>query len=361
MHFASKTLICVCHENLLCSIQVEKRRNHENTTIIAAVVPNSQADKARLKRGDIVCHPRSNGETEVQYDQFLQAAKSGKRPLRFDVRRIESSVLGGGGTGGSSAGGRASADSYARKQAVIAAAEAREAKHKSKQKPIPKTGKRMDGLQPTQQIYEHNQTVESEATRRAVAAAKQAEKDDAANLGFNPYETKAMTGGQARTATVAMTQGEINAENALPKLAAGVEGGVPTPGRVDKPRDPTVKADPEFEHALSAVVTSNSDHAAVLKSLSIMRKLINNAVTKGQQGNDETSSKFRRVRLSNPKIKEAIPDVQGALELMMSVGFVLSENDEDGETYLVFPPGEKGPSWLDGALAMMESYENGGS
>ena len=89
-----------------------------------------------------------------------------------------------------------------------------------------------------------------------------------------------------------------------------------------------------------------------------MRKLINNAITKGQQGNDETSSKFRRVRLTNPKIKEAITDMQGALELMMSTGFLLSENDEDGETYLVFPPGEKGSSWLSSALAMMESYEN---
>lgn len=344
--------------------QVEKRRNSEATAIISRIVPNSQAEKAGLKRGDIVCHPRSNGEQEIRYDQFLAMAKSGRRPLKFDIRRIESSILGGDATGTNNSGGKVSADSYARKQAVIAAAEAREAKHKAKQKPIPKTEKRMDGLRPEQKVYEHNQTVNSEETRRAVAAAKKGEQDDAENLGYNPYEAKNMTSGQARNATVTMNAGEINAENAPSKISGTGGGGAASPGRVNKPKDPTaVKTppSPEFEHAFSTLVTSNSDNAAVLKSLSIMRKLINNAVTKGQQGNDETSSKFRRVRLSNPKIKEAITDQSGALELMMSVGFVLSENDEDGETYLVFPPGEQGPSWLDNALAAMESYEKGGS
>ena len=336
------------------STQVEKRRNTEATAIIARIVPNSQAEKAGLKRGDIVCHPNSNGESDIRYDQFLAMAKSGRRPLQFDIRRIESSVLSGGGTTGSkSKGGRVSADSYARKQAVIAAAEARDAKHKAKQKPIPKlTEKKMDGLRPEQKIYDHTHTNNSEETRRAVAAIKKAEQNDA-----QIYQAKNMTSAQARTATVAVTAGDINAENAPSKMTEA------TPGRVNKPTDPTSKIQPlgpEFEHAFSTLVTSNSDHTAVLKSLSIMRKLINNAVTKGQQGDDETSSKFRRVRLSNPRIKEAIADLLGALDLMMSVGFVISENDEDCETYLVFPPGERGPSWLDSALTAMESYENGG-
>ncbi|KAL7541483.1 hypothetical protein ACHAXR_010962 [Thalassiosira sp. AJA248-18] len=345
-------------------IEVEKRKTSQATAIVSAIVPNGQADMAGLKRGDIVCHPRTNGEEEYRYDQFLAMAKSGRRPLRFDVRRIESSIV-SGGDGRTGSKSRASADSYARKQAVIAAAEAREAKHKAKQKPIPKTDKRMDGLQPKQQIYDHHQTEESEETRRAVAAVKQAEKDDAKNLGYNPYESKAMTSGQARTATVAMACGDITAENTPSKITGSGEGGMSSPGRVNKPKDPTPKSQtpptPQFEQAFSTLVTSNADNVAVLKSLGIMRKLINNAITKGQQGNDETSSKFRRVRLSNPKIKETVADIQGGLELMMSAGFVLSENDEDGETYLVFPPGEKGSSWLDSALEMMESYENGGS
>ena len=63
--------------------QIEKRKNSQSTTIIASVVPKSQADKAGLKRGDIVCLPRSNGEQEVNYDHFLRTAKSGKRKKYF--------------------------------------------------------------------------------------------------------------------------------------------------------------------------------------------------------------------------------------------------------------------------------------
>merc|ERR1712032_1743790 len=144
-------------------------------------------------------------------------------------------------------------------------------------------------------------------------------------------------------------------------MGAG-SGEGPAPGTVQTPTDPGEAPgpppSPEFEQAFSTFVTSSADHSAVLKSIGIMRRVINNAVTKGQQGSDEASSKFRRVRLSNPKIKEAISDMPGGLEVMMSTGFLLSENDEDGETYLVFPPGNSGPRWLGSALAMMESYEN---
>jgi hypothetical protein len=90
-----------------------------------------------------------------------------------------------------------------------------------------------------------------------------------------------------------------------------------------------------------------------------MRKLIINATTKGQADGEE-SAKFRRVRLTNPKIKEVITDVQGALELMMAVGFVLSENEEDGETYLVYPMDVGVPDWLSGGLDRIEKYERGG-
>ena len=357
---------------MILKLQVERRKNSHGTTIIAKVVPQSQAEEAGLQRGDVVCYPLSNGEEEIQYDQFLEMAKSGRRPLRFDVRRI-----GIGGTpatsGGEKAGGgKVSADAEARKQAMIAAAVAREAKHKAKTKPVPKSSStdrlagrnKLDSMQQKQQRQQYEEN-DSEETRRAIAAIKQAEKDDAVNLGYNPYESKAMTSGQARTATVVMTKGEIQAENVPPKLlGSGNEG---APGRVNAPTDPTESTsqppNSEFDHAYTVLITSNDNNAAVLKSMGIMRKLIINATTKGQQGNldDESSSKFRRVRLSNPKIKEVITDLQGALELMMTVGFQLSENEDDGETYLVFPPGERGPLWLSGALQRMEAYENGGS
>eukprot|EP00573_Skeletonema_grethae_P005563 CAMPEP_0201709204 /NCGR_PEP_ID=MMETSP0578-20130828/57974_1 /ASSEMBLY_ACC=CAM_ASM_000663 /TAXON_ID=267565 /ORGANISM="Skeletonema grethea, Strain CCMP 1804" /LENGTH=456 /DNA_ID=CAMNT_0048198159 /DNA_START=69 /DNA_END=1439 /DNA_ORIENTATION=- len=336
-------------------IEVEKRKNSEKTAIISRVITGSQAERAGLQRGDIVCHV--GGQEEYPYKQFVALAKSGKRPLRFDIRRIESSVLGGNNKSTiANSGKNVSADAQLRKQAVIAAAEAREAKFKAKTAPKPKSVPKSTS---TDKVHHHLHTTDvedSEETKRAIEASKQAERDDAEKLGYNPYEARAMTSGQARTATVAMTTGTISATNAPSKIS----GDTASPGRTNAPSDPgdaSVSLDPAFEHAFQTLVTSNAEHNAVLKSMKIMRTLITNATTKGQQGGDETSSKFRRVRLSNPKIREAITDMNGALELMMCVGFVLSENEDDGETYLVYPPGDTGPDWLKSGIARMEGYE----
>lgn len=328
-------------------MEVEKRKNAQKTAIIAKVMHGSQAELAGLKRGDIVCHPQSNGTEEIMYDQFIAAAKSGRRPLRFDVRRIESSIL-----GNSSGSGKVSADAESRRQAVIAAAEARNNKHKALQKPIPKLS--TDRKQANGAVSLHRgEDSEAEETRRAVAKVKQAEKLDAAKLGYDPYTAQAMTSGQARTAQVAMTSGEINVDNAPAKLSGGSSAPDSAPGIVSKP---SVPLPAEFEESFGLFVTSNSDHAGVIKSLGIMRKLINNAVTKGQEGDEDTSSKFRRVRLSNPKINESISAKAGAVELMILFGFQLSESD--GETYLAFPSGYNGPVWTASALVKMQTYEN---
>ena len=339
-------------------IEVEKRKNSEKTAIISRVIAGNQAERAGLQRGDIVCHV--GGQEEYPYKQFVALAKSGKRPLRFDIRRIESSVLNGNNNKSTTnSGKKVSADAQLRKQAVIAAAEAREAKFKAKTAPKPKSAPKSTSTDKVQHHYLHTTDVEdSEETKRAIDAVKQAELADAEKLGYNPYEARAMTSGQARTATVAMTTGTISAENAPSKISG--DNNMASPGRTNAPSDPadaSVSLDPTFEHAFQALVTSNAEHSAVLKSMKIMRTLITNATTKGQQGGDETSSKFRRVRLSNPKIREAITDMNGALELMMCVGFVLSENEDDGETYLVYPPGDTGPDWLKNGIARMEAYE----
>jgi hypothetical protein len=75
----------------------------------------------------------------------------------------------------------------------------------------------------------------------------------------------------------------------------------------------------QFQQAFEECVTSN-DHSVIVSSFCILRKLILNATTKGQ-GEGEESSKFRKVRLSNAKIRAAITDVHGALDMMMACGF----------------------------------------
>jgi hypothetical protein len=323
-------------------LEIEKRRDALQSAIVASVLPNSQADSAGLKRGDILCKP---DESEYSYNEFLKLAKSGGRPLQFKIRRLESSLL------TNDRGG--SADVLHRKQAMIAAAEAREAKNKAYVKPLPKSSTETNKfLRPVQEV-KVNEFAESNnaQTKQAVEAIKAVEKSDAENLGYNPYESRAMTGGQARVATVAMTAGEINADNAPSKLKGDTGA--------SSFAESTIEVPIEFDYAFSAMVTSSSDQTITQKSLSTMRKLIINATTKGQADGEE-SAKFRRVRLTNPKIKEVIIDVQGALELMMAVGFVLSENEEDGETYLVYPMDVGVPDWLSGGLDRIEKYERGG-
>ncbi|MED6180513.1 hypothetical protein PIB30_011030 [Stylosanthes scabra] len=60
-------------------------------------------------------------------------------------------------------------------------------------------------------------------------------------------------------------------------------------------------------------------------SIDIVLKLLKNVVREPE------NAKFRKIRLSNPKIKEAVADVTGGIELITFVGFEL--RDENGETW----------------------------
>ncbi|KAL3795374.1 hypothetical protein HJC23_009547 [Cyclotella cryptica] len=69
-------------------IEVEQRQDASLSAVVARVVPNSQADEAGVKKGDLLCHDDS--DREFSYHEFLRLAKSGVRPLSFNVRRVES-------------------------------------------------------------------------------------------------------------------------------------------------------------------------------------------------------------------------------------------------------------------------------
>jgi hypothetical protein len=303
------------------------------------VVTGSQAEAAGIQRGDILCRAGTNGEEEMIYSEFLALAASVERPLVFDVRRIESNA--------NKDSEQTSAESYARKQAVIAAAEAREKAHKVKTKPISKA-KESNLLRkpaaplPTQQGSHEPM---SEESKKAAEAAKADEHLHAAQLGYNPYETARATAGQARNATVAMTHGTIQHKDDEKETPAANKGA--------PPRALPVAFSPAFEDAYTALVTTNEE-ATVKSTIGIMHKLIVNATTKGQD-TTEDAAKFRKVRLSNAKIKAAITEVHGALDVMLSVGFQLSE--QDGESFLVYPPAEPGPDWLPDALDQMKRFE----
>jgi hypothetical protein len=303
------------------------------------VVPGGQAERAGLQRGDILYW--HGQDEEISYDQFIQLAGSDMRPLEFDIRRIKTKAP----PSSSATQTKETAEAYQRKQAMIAAAEAREKAAKQWNKPIPKKGKEPPVVQV---INEYSDEPMSEEAKKAVLAAKSGETELAKQLGYNPYETNKSTAGQARSATVAITHGTIG----------NTDQGTPIP-KVAPPKEllaAQTMMDPVslgFEDAYTAIVTSNPP-TAVVASFGIMRKLMANATTKGQASVEE-GAKFRRVRLSNDKINAAISEVHGALDLMMSVGFLLVE--EDGESYLVYPAGQPAPSWLKTGLSQMEQYE----
>jgi PUB domain len=353
-------------------IQIEK--STRNTAIVARVVSDSQAEAAGLERGDILCFAGTNGTEEIMYDMFLQLAASTQRPLCFEVRRVPQTKvakqLGSGGADMAVAG--TSAEAFARKQAVIAAAEKRESAHKKLSKPLPK--KDTSGLpklastaerlkleeERRQRIEDDKAKVLSAATQAAQQQAKNAELATVNQLGYNPYESKSMTSGQARNAVTAVTHGSVggptNGASAPPPGGSGGMAPLPTvaPPR-PIPAASEIEPSLEFQQAFETTVTSCTDHAVAVQSIAILRKLIVNATTKGQNTQDQDeATKFRKIRLANPKIRAAVTDMAGALDVLLSVGFQLhSENDE---SILVYPPGHAGPAWLSTALQQMDQY-----
>merc|ERR1712127_201591 len=118
------------------------------------------------------------------------------------------------------------ADDAARRQAVIAAAEDRNSKHKARSRPISmkKGGKAVAELTPEERKKIELQKEEnikrnaihmaekplSEEAKRAVEAAKKDEAVHINQLGYNPYETRKVTAGQASTASIAMAHGAVD-------------------------------------------------------------------------------------------------------------------------------------------------------
>lgn len=347
-----------------------------------------------MSRGDVICIADTDGTEEMNFDQFMALAASGRRPLTFDIRRIQvgassrkplsntvSNAKSGSTVSRSSSSQPAnqkpapklSADAHARKQAVIAAAEARDRVHKAKTRPTPKSTSTIDSskflstserrkieAERKERLEElKKQGPQTEASRIAVEEAKKGELKTVSELGFNLYEAKKLTGDQARNATTDMKHGFVDAGiNSPPGNISSSQSSrtaLPSASSKSPATSSTVSSKfdsvhESFDETFTIFLSSNKD---VTKSISTMHKLIINATTKGR-GEGEDSSKFRRVKLSNAKINELIVSTHGGLDLMMLFGFILHE--EDGETFLIYPLDESGPSWMTKGLESMKSF-----
>lgn len=332
-------------------IGVQLENTSAGSAIIGKVIPGGVAEAAGLLRGDIICYPNTNGNDEIKYKEFLEMIKSNTRPLQFEVRRVETPSLSSNTDG-------LRADAYARKQAMIAAAEARDKQNKFAKKPV-RSGKELTSEQKQKIAQQREQNAlrnaeqmcnapMSETSQKAVEAAKQDETKRIQELGYNPYESSRSTGKQGAAAAVATTHGSIKYQNE--ETSSNSKEKLKKQSSISKNEG----IDPDFDRAYSSLVMTNKQDEGLAKSIRIIRKLIVNAT---KEGNSDDQKRKVRISNANKLIQEAINDMNGALDVMMSVGFVITENEEDSETYLVYPPGDSGPEWLQKALSRLEEYE----
>nr|XP_010910270.1 plant UBX domain-containing protein 2-like [Elaeis guineensis] len=86
-------------------------------------------------------------------------------------------------------------------------------------------------------------------------------------------------------------------------------------------------------------------------AVEVVLKLLRNVVR--EPGNE----KFRRIRMGNPKIKEAVGEVKGGVELLECLGFELGE--EGGEVWATMPaPAEEQLAVVRQAVSFLERWKS---
>lgn len=99
----------------------------------------------------------------------------------------------------------------------------------------------------------------------------------------------------------------------------------------------------ELEVCVGAYVSGKPSEG----SMDVILKLLKNVVREPENG------KFRKIRMGNPKIKEAIGDVVGAVELLECVGFKLNEDGEEMWAVMDIPSKEQ-LGLIQGAISLLE-------
>ncbi|CAL9136506.1 unnamed protein product, partial [Musa textilis] len=114
--------------------------------------------------------------------------------------------------------------------------------------------------------------------------------------------------------------------------------------------DPAMADSSDVAARVSEFVSSGPPQGAV----GVVLKLLGNVAREPQ------NEKFRRIRMGNPKIKEAVGDARGGVELLESVGFRLGE--EEGEVWATMEaPSEEQMAVIKEATTLLESWTSEGS
>lgn len=309
----------------LLGIKAEQRHNSLGTTIVATVLEDSQASRAGVKPGDILCVSGTYGKEEIVFEEFLEMARSEDRPLRFDVRRFKRKL---NGIVSSERMGEESADVASRKQLVAEAARDRQDTFRSERTMKPANGLPRDG-----------------PSIRLTPLQAKLQSDRKAALDANNLQP------QSEASRIAVDK--VKAVETLSKVKDAAFSSAPSKGLIHKPGLPT---NSDFDRLYEVVVSTNA-HDDVVRCFATIQRLLVNATTKGQDANEETAARFRRVRLEgNTRIKVSVLQVEGAVELLLCCGFQMGTDEKTKGSLLLYPPFDNGPSWLSTALYRMESY-----
>ncbi|KAI9082113.1 hypothetical protein K1719_035853 [Acacia pycnantha] len=108
--------------------------------------------------------------------------------------------------------------------------------------------------------------------------------------------------------------------------------------------DDGVQLNGELEACISTYMSGKPSEGSVEVVLKLLRNIVK----------EPDNAKYRKIRLTNPKIKEALSEVAGGTELLSFVGFELKE--EDGERWAVMEvPTEEQIKLIQKAITLLES------
>lgn len=287
-------------------MKVEK--SSHGHAIITDIIPGSRAESSGLQKGDLLCQNDTNFGVILSYMQFLQLLSSSVRSLTLTVRQptdLEKKTF-------------------------------EEEKANMQERLIHEPGVQIRPL--------------TEQARKVIQSVKKKRQEHPFSLGHYAHEIKNLSADREKNKTISMLQSNsINVE--VPSMSICT-----TPaGKNMEEFSNFDKLEEDFNSAFSMFVERNIKNSNMSRSLHIMKELIVNATTKGQELK-EGSEQFRKVRLSNPKIEKLLVNVGGALDVMRCLGFKLDKDNGD-ESCLVYPEGKGGYGWLNKGLERMGEYE----
>ena len=317
---------------------------------VVGLEPSSTGARLGLIVGDILAG--IEGNPVASCPDFIQAMQTFPRPVRISFYRF---VQGSAGSAGSAAPSLSTDEKDRRREAMVAAALARE---KSWDKKVQTAkGKRDPNTDVSgRQIYDHSALAEIGAsnpeTQRLVALAKQNEQRTVQQLGYDPFKP-ALSSSSTTSGVGALASLPPPPSSALPALGSpSSRAAAPLPTPTPTPT-PTPLPAPPAPPPPAASATSTDDleagegHPAIVDEVNAaMQQLLDRA---GAEDGDRVqialttvekmltalrsalvgggdATKFRNVRMGNAAFQTKVASVVGGTELMLAAGFALVED-----------------------------------